>query len=147
MTSLTSKLPLVARLFLGLVFTVFGANGFLHFLPQPPMSGPPAEFIGALIASGYLFTLVKATEVIAGLLFLTGRYVPLALAIIAPVVVNIVLFHGVLVGAGMAIPLAVLAAELFLAWAYRDAFRPMLAAKVTPHVSDAETVGTPAHAS
>jgi uncharacterized membrane protein YphA (DoxX/SURF4 family) len=133
MRTITSKLPLVARVFLGLVFFVFGLNGFLHFIPQPPMSGPPADFIGSLIATGYLFSLVKGTEVVVGLLFLSGRYVPLALALIAPIVVNIVLFHAALAPSGLAVPILVLVAELYLAWSYRDAFRPMLAAKTQPH--------------
>src|SRR5271165_2526564 len=60
-----------ARILLGLIFVVFGSNGFLHFLPQPPMSGPPADFAGALIATGYMFPLLKGTEVIAGALLLS----------------------------------------------------------------------------
>ena len=64
MTALTTKLPTAARIFLGLVFFVFGLNGFLHFIPQPPMSGPPAEFIGALIGSGYLFPLLKVPDTV-----------------------------------------------------------------------------------
>src|SRR6188768_3359686 len=93
MATLLDKLPSAARILLGLVFFVFGLNGFLHFLPQPPMSGPPADFIGALFVSGYMFPLIKGTEVIASILLLTNRFVPLALAVLAPVVVNIVAFH------------------------------------------------------
>ena len=130
-----TKLVLAARILLGLVFFVFGLNGFLHFIPQPPMSGPPADFIGALIGSGYLFTVLKATEVVGGALLLTGRFVPLALALLAPVVVNIVLFHAFLAPSGIAVPLVVLALEVFLAWSYRSAFRPMLRAQVAPDVA------------
>ncbi|MCA9535998.1 MAG: DoxX family protein, partial [Myxococcales bacterium] len=79
-----SKLPTAARLFLGLAFTVFGLNGFLHFLPMPPMSGEPAAFMGALAATGYMFPLIKGTEVVAGLLLLGNRLVPLALTLLAP---------------------------------------------------------------
>lgn len=135
MTALTTKLPTAARIFLGLVFFVFGLNGFLHFIPQPPMSGPPAEFIGALVGSGYLFPLLKGTEVVAGALLLGNRFVPLALTLLAPIIVNIVGFHGVVVGAGMGLPLVLVAVELYLAYAYRDAFAPMLAARVTPHTT------------
>src|SRR5438105_5696129 len=118
-----------ARVVLGLVFFVFGLNGFLHFLPQPPMSGPPADFLGALIASGYMFPLVKGTEVAAGALLLSGRFVPLALTLLAPVVVNIVAFHAFLAPAGIALPILIVALEIYLAWSHRSAFRPILAAR------------------
>jgi uncharacterized membrane protein YphA (DoxX/SURF4 family) len=122
----------VARVVLGLVFVVFGANGFLHFLPQPPMSGPPAAFVGALAATGYMFPLVKGTEVVAGALLLSGRFVPLALTVLAPVVVNIVAFHLFLAPSGLALPILVVALEVFLAWSHRSAFAPMLGARVAP---------------
>ena len=118
--------PTAARLFLGLVFTVFGLNFFLHFLPTPASPPRAAAFAGALFASGYLFPLLKATEVVAGLLLLSGFFVPLALAVLAPVVINIVGFHLFLEPSGLPVPLAVLAAEIFLAWSYRAAFAPML---------------------
>lgn len=141
-----AKLVVAARILLGLVFFVFGLNGFLHFIPQPPMSGPPADFIGALIATGYLFPLLKATEVIAGAALLAGRYVPLALALLAPVVVNIVFFHLVLAPSGLAVPIVVLLLEIFLAWTYRAAYRPMLAANVKPEIAAEETSSRAAHA-
>ena len=90
-----SKLVVAARILLGLIFFVFGLNFFLHFIPTPPMSGPPGAFAGAMIATGYLFVLVKVTEVVSGAMLLVGRYVPLALAVLAPVV-NIVAFHAFL---------------------------------------------------
>jgi hypothetical protein len=133
--TITSKLPTAARVLLGLTFFVFGLNGFLHFIPQPPMSGPPANFIGALLATGYLFPLLKGTEVAAGLLLLSNRFVPLALTLLAPVVVNIVFFHAFLAPAGLAVPLIVLALEVYLARSYRDAFAPMLHAQNAPHAS------------
>jgi len=149
MSSISSKLPSIARVVLGLTFFVFGLNGFLHFLPQPPMSGPPADFAGALFATGYMFPLIKGTEVVAGLLLLSNRYVPLALAVLAPVVVNIVAFHAFLAPAGMILPLVVLGLELYLARTYRGAFAPMLQARTEPH-ADTPASGrgrVPAHAS
>jgi putative oxidoreductase len=129
MHSLNKHLPTAARLFLGLVFTVFGLNFFLHFLPMPPTPPRATAFAGALFASGYLFPLLKSTEVLAGLLLLSGRFVTLALAVLAPIVINIVGFHLFLAPSGLALPLAVLAAELYLAWTYRAAFAPMLRAR------------------
>src|SRR6476646_9889721 len=108
---LSSKLPSVARVVLGFAFFVFGLNGFLHFLPQPPMSGPPAAFMGALGATGYLFPLLKGTEVLAGALLLSGFFVPLALTLLAPVIVNIVAFHLFLAPGTYAVVGVVLASE------------------------------------
>ena len=123
----TSKLTTAARLLLGAVFTVFGLNGFLHFIPVPHPEGNALAFMGGLAASGYFFPLLKATEIITGVLLLSGRLVPLALTVLAPIVLNIVLYHALLAPAGLALPVLVLALELYLAWSYRDAFRPMLA--------------------
>ena len=68
MKSIVSKLPTAARLFLGLIFTVFGLNGFLGFLPMPQPSAEGGAFLGALATTGYMFPLIKGTEVVAGLL-------------------------------------------------------------------------------
>jgi len=146
MQTLLTKAPTVARIFLGLLFTVFGLNGFFQFLPQPSLPEAAGTLLGAFGGSGYLMALVKGTEVVAGLLLLSNRFVPLALALLAPVVVNIVLFHAFLAPAGMVIPIAVLALELFLAWSYRDAFAPMLAAKVQPTVPERDASGRPIEA-
>jgi uncharacterized membrane protein YphA (DoxX/SURF4 family) len=129
-----NKAVTAARVLLGLIFFVFGLNGFLHFLPQPPISGPPADFVGALAATGYMFPLLKGAEVAAGTLLLAGRFVPLALTVLAPIVVNIVAFHAFLAPSGLALPLVVVALEIFLAYSYRGAFRPMLRARVAPDV-------------
>jgi hypothetical protein len=128
MEFIKSKAPTAARLFLGLVFTVFGLNGFFQFAPMPEMSAEAGSFLGALGATGYMFPLIKGTEVAAGVLLLSNRFVPLALALLAPVTVNILLFHTVLAPA-LAMPLALIAAQLFLAYSYREVFRPMLQAK------------------
>ncbi|MCA9648312.1 MAG: DoxX family protein [Myxococcales bacterium] len=123
-----TKLPVVARTLLGLVVFVFGLNGFLGFIPQPPLSEDAGAFMGALAATGYMFPLIKGTEVVAGLLLLSGRFVPLALVLLAPVLVNITLFHVVLAPVNMGLVVVLLALELYLAWGYRDAFRGVLQA-------------------
>jgi hypothetical protein len=137
MLSIQRHLPTAARVVLGLVFFVFGLNGFLQFLPQPPAPPRAGAFLGALAATGYMFPLIKATEVIAGALLLGNRFVPLALALLSPIVVNIFLFHAVLTPPN---PVAffVLLAQIYLAWSYRDAFRSMLAARVQPAVAEGE---------
>jgi uncharacterized membrane protein YphA (DoxX/SURF4 family) len=132
MRPIVDRLPAVARLLAGLIFTVFGLNGFFHFIPQPPPPPAAGAFAGALFATGYFFPLLKGTEVLAGLLLLSGRFVPLALTLLAPIVVNIVLFHAFLAPAGLPLALVVLVLEAFLAWAYRDAFRGVLDAGARP---------------
>ena len=130
-------LPTASRVLMGLTFFVFGLEGFLHFMPQPS-EPPPAgamALAGAMIKSGYLFQLVKGTEVLVGTLLLTNRFVPLALVLIAPVIVNIFAFHAFLAPAGLALPIVLIVAELYLARSYRDAFTPMLHAQNAPHTS------------
>ena len=121
-----------ARVLLGLIFFVFGMNGFLQFIPPPPPEAFPAgaaAFSGAMMQTGYLLQLVAGVEVLVGALLLVNRFVPLALTLIAPVVVNIVLFHLYLSPMGTEIAFVVLALELFLAYRHRTAFRPMLTAR------------------
>lgn len=99
---MNSKITLVLRLLLGLILLVFGANKFLQFMPSPPMEGPSADFFGALFATGYMLPLIAITEIIAGLLLLTNKWIGLALVLVAPISVNIVLFHLVLDPANIA---------------------------------------------
>src|SRR5690606_25870558 len=114
-----------ARILMGLIFFVFGLNGFIHFLPQPPMSEPAAAFAGALAASGYLFPLLKGVEVVAGALLLVNRAAPLAIVALAPIIANIAGFHLALEPAyGMVVVLTVL--EVYLAYAYRRHLLPLL---------------------
>lgn len=128
------KLPLIARLLLGLIFFVFGLNGFLNFLPPPELPEAASSFFGAMVNTGYLFALLKATETVCGFLLLIGRYVPLALTVLAPIVVNIVAFHLFLAPApaAMVVPLVVLVLEIYLAYAYRSSFRGVLQGNAQP---------------
>ena len=132
--SFARYLPTVARLLMGLVLFVFGLNGFLHFIPEPktPMGEPAMGFIGGLMKTGYMFPLIAGTQVLVGALLLANRFVPLALALIAPVIVNIVAFHLFLERSGTPIALVVALLELYLAWAYREAFCSMLRPKTRP---------------
>ncbi|MDB6065128.1 MAG: DoxX family protein [Pedosphaera sp.] len=130
----TRYLTIVARVLLGLLFFVFGLNGFLHFIPQPtkPMPEGAAAFAGALMNTGYMFPLIMGVQLLVGVLLLVNRFVPLALALIAPIIVGIITFHLFLAPSGMLPGIIALVLELYLAWAYRSAFRPMLALRVTP---------------
>jgi uncharacterized membrane protein YphA (DoxX/SURF4 family) len=133
-----------ARYLLGLMFTVFGLNFFLHFLPQPPMSGPHADFAMALMNSGYVMQTVKVVEVGAGLLLLFNRYVPLALTLLAPVVVGIVGFHASLAPETGGAAYLTLVLTLFLAYAYRAAYAPLFVAQHSPSLR-ASDASSPAH--
>jgi putative oxidoreductase len=90
----------ISRFLLGLIFLVFGLNGFLHFIPMPPPSGVAGQFLGAMFVSKYLLV-VSGLQVISGALLLINRYVPLAVKILGPIIVNILLFHGLMNPAGI----------------------------------------------
>ena len=100
----------IARYLAGLIFFVMGLNGFLHFIPLPPPIGVAAQFMGALYVSHYLLV-IFAFQIIAGVLLLVNRYVPLAVALLAPVIVNILTFHVLMAPAGL--PQAVFVAILW----------------------------------
>lgn len=118
---------IIARTLLGLIFFVFGLNGFLHFIPNPPPPPAVGAFLGALSATGYMLKLIFCTQVVGGALLLIGVAVPFALVILAPVIVNIIAFHIYLSPepGAMAPGLLVTALEVFLAWYYRAAFAPL----------------------
>ena len=102
----------VARYLAGVIFLVMGLNGFLHFIPFPPPPGVAGQFIGALYISHYLWV-IFAFQVVAGVLLLANRYVPLAVAMLAPMIVNILTFHALMAPSGL--PLALLVAALWTA--------------------------------
>jgi putative oxidoreductase len=112
---------IIARVLLGIVFVVFGSNGFLHFIPMPPMQGQAGAFIGALINSGYVYV-VAILQLIGGLLLLVGRFIPLGLTLLGPVIVNIMLYHIFLDPSGLPLAGVISILTLFLLWAHRDHF-------------------------
>lgn len=122
-----SKAATAARIFMGAAFVVTGSNGFFHFLPEPELPSAARAFLGALVQSRYLMPLVKGTEFAGGALLLTGVAVPLALLLLAPVLVNVFLFHLVLAPKGIAPALVLGACELVLARAYWPRFRGLFA--------------------
>jgi hypothetical protein len=92
-------------------------------------SAPAGALLGAFVASGYLLALVKATEVVVGALLLANRFVPLALVVLAPVMVNIVAFHLFLAPAGLGLPVVLAAVTIYLAWVHRAAYAPLFRAR------------------
>ena len=122
----------IVRVLLALLFLVFGLNGFLNFIPTPKDLPPDIITVStALMKAGYM-TVVSVTEIIVAVLLLTNRFVPLALTLLAPIIVGILTFHIAIAPTTIVPGIVVLLMELYLAWAYRGAFRPMLRAKVSP---------------
>ncbi|SRR6266404_4242092 len=115
-------LTLIARLLLGLIFFVLGLNGFLNFLSMGPMpTGLAGQFIGALILSHY-FWIVAGLQVVGGVLLLVNRFVPLALVLLGPVIVNILCYHAFLNPTGIALALVVTILWFIVFYAQRQYF-------------------------
>jgi putative oxidoreductase len=119
---------IIARVLLGLIFLFFGSNGLLHFLPMPPLpQGVTGEFLHSFLASGYVYV-ISGFQVVAGLLLLIGRFVPLGLTILGAIIVNIWTFHLLMAPepAGILPAMVVSVLEVFLVWSYRDRFAGIL---------------------
>ncbi len=117
---------MIARILLGLVFFVFGLNGFFNFLPAPPFPpGNAGVFVGILISTHY-FLVVKAIEVTGGALLLVNRRVPLALTLLGPVIVNIFLFHTFMAPSGLPMALIIVVLWGVQFWAHKQAFAGIL---------------------
>ncbi len=116
---------IIARILLGLVFTVFGSNVFLasipYATPTAPMSGPAGDFMTAMFTTHYVYV-VGGCQVLGGLILLIGRYVPLGLTLLGPVIVNILTFHICMAPQGLPLASVVAVLALFLLWRYRAEF-------------------------
>lgn len=129
--SFTRFIPAIARVLMGLPLVVFGLNMFLNFIPQPetPMPAGAAAFAGALFNSGYMMKLIGVTQLVVGIMLLTNRFVPLALVLFMPFMVNSIAFHVFLEHSGLPMAIVFLALELYLAWVYRAWYREVLTAR------------------
>jgi putative oxidoreductase len=113
---------LIARILLGLICVVFGLNGFLNFLSMGPMpTGLAGQFVGALVLSHY-FWVVAALQIAGGALLLVNRFVPLALVLLGPVIVNIICYHVFLNPAGIALALVVTILWFIVFYGHRQYF-------------------------
>jgi hypothetical protein len=124
-----TKLTHVVRVLLGLAFLFFGLNGLFHFMTPPPPTGNAAIVFAGLVADRFLFPTMFGVMFISGAMLMVGRFVPLALALMTPVLVNIAVYHLSVDLAGIGVVAVLTVLEVFLVWSYRDAFKPMLAAK------------------
>lgn len=123
------KIDPILRVLLGLGLLAFGLNKFLGFLPPPELTEGAGQFMGAMAETGYFVSLVGLVEALAGLLLLLGAFVPLALILLAPVSVNIVLFHLFLDPANLLPGLVILVLNVYLMFAHLPAYRPLLKPK------------------
>ena len=120
-------LVLIARILMGLIFVVFGLNGFLNFLSMGPMpTGLAGQFVGALVLSHY-FWVVAALQIAGGALLLANRLVPLALVLLGPVIVNIICYHVFLNHSGAAPAIVVTILWLIVFYAHRQSFTGIFA--------------------
>jgi putative oxidoreductase len=110
---------LIARILLGLIFLTFGLNGFLHFIPAPPPTGVPLQFVMAMLASRY-WMVIFGVQAICGALLLVNRFVPLALVALAAEIVNILAFHIFMGAPGLPLAFGVAVLWAFVAWGNRQ---------------------------
>jgi len=124
---------IIVRTLMGLMFVfssiMFVLMFYFNMFPMPPMEGPVKAFNEGMAASIYFMPLLKITEFLCGLAFISGRYVALACVVIAPVIINIFLFHAFLGPEGLPIPIALVIGNAFLAYANWDKYRPLLTSK------------------
>ena len=119
---------IIARTLLGLTFVVFGFNGFFHFIPMgtpPSPESPAGQFFAAVSTTGYM-KVIFLCQIIGGLLVLLNLFPVLGLAILCPIVFNIVLFHATMAPSGMPLAIVVAVLSLYLIWAYWDHYRHLV---------------------
>jgi putative oxidoreductase len=122
-------ITVIARFLLGLIFLVFGLNGFLHFIPASLPSGTAGQFVGALFVSNYL-VVVFLLQLISAVLLLTNRYVPLALTLLGPIIANILLFHALMSPSGLSLALVVTVLWILVFLSVRSSFGGLLQPRV-----------------
>lgn len=114
-------LTTILRILFGLAFTVFGLNFFLNFIPAPPPTGLAGDYFKVMAASHYLYV-IGTMQLLSGLLLLIGKFVPLALTILAGMLFNILAIHILMAPEGLPMALVFAVIELFLIWSYRERF-------------------------
>jgi putative oxidoreductase len=120
---------IIVRILLGLLYAFSAIMVLFNLAPQPEITGNPKIFMDGLVASGYLLKLLKVTELVCGLALITGLFAPLATVIIFPISLNILCFHLFTAQDNIIMPVIIILANLFLAYAYRERYKPMLAIK------------------
>jgi putative oxidoreductase len=119
----------ISRYLMGLIFVFFGLNGFLQFIPMPPIAGIAGQFVGALFLSHYL-TAIMFIQLVAGILLIANRFVPLALTLLGPVIVNIFFYHAFMDPSGLPMAAVVIILWILVAYSVRSAFAGVLQQRV-----------------
>lgn len=124
-------LDLISRILLGMIFLVFGLDKFLYLIPKPPVAPEAAGFLVALTRTGYFFPFLGGLEVMAGLFVLSGRFLPLGIAILAAIIPHIVLYLTLLAkaGPGFVMGFTLLSLEVYLFFRNKNSFTPLLKGK------------------
>ncbi|MGB7070243.1 MAG: DoxX family membrane protein [Pyrinomonadaceae bacterium] len=120
---------IIVRTLMGLLFLFASISVLFNLFPKPEMTGAVKTFNDGLEATGYFMTLLKITELLCGIAFVIGRFVPLATVVIAPIIVNIFFFHAFLDRTGLPVAIFLVLANAFVAYYYRDSYKGLLAAK------------------
>jgi len=118
---------IIVRTLMGLMYIFASVVFLLNLFPTPELTGPVKIFMEGVGASVYLMPLIKVTELVCGIALLAGRFVPLAAVVIAPITLNILLFHAFLGPEGLPVAILLFLGNIFLGYAYFDRYRPMLA--------------------
>jgi|SRR5450432_1963396 len=120
---------LISRYLLGIVFVVFGANGFFHFIPMPPMPPSNATTFSLILMSTHYALIVSGIQLIGGALLLVNKFVPLALTLLGPVIVNIFLFHALMAPSGLPLAMVVIVLWTVVFWQHKASFAGILSAQ------------------
>jgi uncharacterized membrane protein YphA (DoxX/SURF4 family) len=119
---------LILRVLMGLVFLFASITWFFGLIEPPPLTGPMKTFSDGLDASVYLVPTVKLVELLCGTAFVAGRFVPLAVVLISPIILNIVLVHVFLAPDGLPLAGFLVFANAVVAYQHRDVYKPLLRA-------------------
>ena len=120
---------IVVRTLMGLLFLFASITFLFNLIPIPPMEGTVKTFNEGLMSVKYFFPVLKVIELLCGLAFITGRFVPLATVVVAPIIVQIFLFHAFIDRTGLPVAIFLVLAEIFVAYYYRAAYAGLLRAK------------------
>ncbi len=123
-------LTVISRIVLGAIYVIFGLDYFLHFIPyQPAHTGAAAALKNGLIATGYLYPMMKWIQIVGGLSLIINRYAPFSAVVLFPISLNVFLFHTILVPSGWFMGVLLLLPNLFLGYAYRKYYSEMFVRK------------------
>jgi putative oxidoreductase len=120
---------IIVRTLMGLLFVFASVTFLFKLITPPPLEGAMKVFNDGLEAAVYIIPLAKVVELLCGLAFVSGRFVPLATVLISPIIINILIVHTALDRRGLPIALFLVFANLFLAWAHRESYKPLFRAK------------------